>query len=219
MWLKHVPAFFAHEGALLCFVRDRLGRADVPRLLAHDSGRLLLDDVPVTDRYEADLDERKAMVRQLVELQHVCATHVDALLGLGLPDWRANALTSSIQRLVEQRSARLSGNVRGDRRTATILDWGDSGVAHPMLDQPAFLRVAAPEEVGELTAEWSTAWRRALPACDPDRATVLLSPVAAARQALIYQGFLDRIAAAERPYHAGDVADWLTRCAALVASQ
>ena len=46
VWLKHVPAFFAHERALLCFVRDRLGRADVPRLLAHDSGRLLLDDVP-----------------------------------------------------------------------------------------------------------------------------------------------------------------------------
>jgi len=31
------------------------------------------------------------------------------------------------------------GNFRGDDRALTLLDWGDSGVGHPLLDQPAFL--------------------------------------------------------------------------------
>jgi aminoglycoside phosphotransferase (APT) family kinase protein len=31
------------------------------------------------------------------------------------------------------------GNLRGDRDRLTLLDWGDSGVGHPLLDQPAFL--------------------------------------------------------------------------------
>ena len=44
-----------------------------------------------------------------------------------------------------------------------------------------------------------------------------MAPVAAARQALIYQHFLDHIEPAERRYHQADVPDWLARTAALVA--
>ena len=32
-----------------------------------------------------------------------------------------------------------SGNVRGDAQRLTILDWGDAGVGHPLLDYPAFM--------------------------------------------------------------------------------
>ena len=45
----------------------------------------------------------------------------------------------------------------------------------------------------------------------------LIGPVAAARQALIYQHFLDHIEPAERRYHEADVPDWLLRTAALAA--
>jgi hypothetical protein len=41
--------------------------------------------------------------------------------------------------------------------------------------------------------------------------------VAAARQALIYQHFLDHIEPTERRYHEADVPDWLFRTAALAA--
>ena len=39
----------------------------------------------------------------------------------------------------------------------------------------------------------------------------MIEPVAALRQAVIYQGFLDRIEPDERIYHAKDPADWLRR--------
>jgi hypothetical protein len=43
------------------------------------------------------------------------------------------------------------------------------------------------------------------------RAEDLIAPLAAARQALIYQTFLDAIEPSEHPYHAGDPAPWLAR--------
>jgi Phosphotransferase enzyme family len=255
VWLKHVPSFFSHEGRVITYLREQLGRVDVPEVIALDRCRLLLRDIPGTDRYEASLSERKSMIRQLVDIQQQSCSHVEALLALGAPDWRATALTASIQQLVDRRAGTLRpttsrvlhefaeslptrfaaveacglvdtlihgdfhpGNVRGDATRATILDWGDSGIGHPMLDQPAFLRTsAADDEVGALAAEWSAAWRQVRPGSDPDRAAELLGPVAAARQALIYQGFLDRIEVSERPYHAADVDDWLAKCASMLA--
>ena len=52
---------------------------------------------------------------------------------------------------------------------------------------------------------------------DFDRAASLIAPLAAARQALIYQGFLDAIEPSERPYHAADPAFWLARALDLAA--
>jgi hypothetical protein len=54
-----------------------------------------------------------------------------------------------------------------------------------------------------------------VPGSDPERAAMLIAPVAAARQAVIYQVFLDGIEPSEHPYHAPDPADWLTRTARL----
>ena len=52
---------------------------------------------------------------------------------------------------------------------------------------------------------------------DFDRAASLIAPLAAARQALIYQGFLDAIEPSEHPYHAADPAFWLGRAVDLAA--
>ncbi len=108
------------------------------------------------------------------------------------------------------------GNVRGQGARLTLLDWGDSGIGHPLLDSSAFLDRIPAEAVEAVRAVWLARWREALPGSDPARAMTLLAPIAAARQAVIYQGFLDRIEPAEHPYHAADPADWLTRTAALV---
>ncbi len=55
-----------------------------------------------------------------------------------------------------------------------------------------------------------------VPGSDPDRASRLLAPVAAAGHAVIYQRFLESIEPSERRYHQADPIDWLQRTAALV---
>ena len=108
------------------------------------------------------------------------------------------------------------GNFRGDKRALTLLDWGDSGVGHPLLDLPAFLEPISRNAIDAVRAHWLQQWSEAVPGSDPARAAALLAPVAAARQAVIYRSFLDNIEPSEQPYHRADPAMWLMRTAALV---
>src|SRR6185503_2917120 len=105
---------------------------------------------------------------------------------------------------------------RGSERELTLLDWGDSCVGHPMLDQPAFLDRIPAEHRGAVAAHWRGEWSAAVPGSDPARAARLLAPIAAARQAVIYRRFLDNIEPSEQVYHRADPAKWLIRTAALV---
>ena len=111
------------------------------------------------------------------------------------------------------------GNLRGDDRSLVLLDWGDSGVGHPLLDQPAMFDRAPPDAVEPLRDRWTNEWEAAIPGSDPRRAALLLAPVAAARQAVIYGKFLDNIEASERPYHSADPSNWLARTAELVRGE
>jgi len=99
------------------------------------------------------------------------------------------------------------GNFRGDGRALTLLDWGDSSIGHPLLDQPAFLTRVQTDAVVPLRDHWLQLWRDAVPGSDPARAADLLAPIAAARQAVIYRSFLDRIEPSEHPYHRHDPAE------------
>ena len=108
------------------------------------------------------------------------------------------------------------GNFRGRRRRLTLLDWGDSGVGHPLLDQPAFLERQPTGAIPALMEFWTRQWLELLPGSDPRRAADLVAPIAAARQAVIYRRFLDNIEPSEHPYHRADPARWLRRTAALL---
>ncbi len=108
------------------------------------------------------------------------------------------------------------GNLRSDGTSLVLLDWGDSGVGHPLLDRAAFLDRIPAAAVDAVAGHWDRAWREAVPGCDPARVARLLDPVAAARQALIYRRFLDEIEPSEYPYHQRDPADWLRRTVTLV---
>jgi hypothetical protein len=108
------------------------------------------------------------------------------------------------------------GNHRGTVQQFVLLDWGDSGVGHPLLDQAAFFERLPQTRRARVRDHWHGAWRDAIPAADPGRAAGLLAPIAAARQAVIYQHFLDHIEPSEHPYHAADPAEWLGRTAALL---
>ena len=258
VWLKAGPTFFAHEGAAIVAIAaaNRLSGGSitaVPTLLGEDRGRMLLAEIPGSDRYDAELGERLTMIDLLVDLQCQWLGRSDELVPLGLPDWRADVLSASIAELVERRAPEFDnelshilagfldglerrfsaiaacgmddalvhgdfhpGNVRGDGTTVTLIDWADCGVGHPLLDQPAFLRTSSSNEIDPLTGHWAAKWRRSVPGCEPGRAAALLGPIAAARQAVVYQGFLDRIEATEQCYHRHDVPDWLERVAEIL---
>ena len=111
------------------------------------------------------------------------------------------------------------GNLRCDGAALTLLDWGDAGVGHPLLDEPAFLERIAAEDAPRLRDRWHVAWRAAAPGSDPGRASALLAPIAALRQAVVYQGFLDRIEPSEHPYHRADPPERLARAAAMLAAE
>jgi hypothetical protein len=248
-WLKVVPRFFAHEGEVLA----RLCGEHVPVLLGHDGPRILMDEIPGDDRYDAPLIERLAMIDLLVDLQARWLGRIDELLAMGLPDWRGPALTEAIAVLVERAGPDLTpgdraeldrfveglpsrfeaidscglvdglvhgdfhpGNVRGDASRLVILHWGDTGVGHPLLDLPVFLARATEADHATIYSHWQAAWRGLVPGSDPERATTMLAPIAAARQALIYQRFLDGIEPSEHPYHQADVPRWLGRTVELL---
>jgi Ser/Thr protein kinase RdoA (MazF antagonist) len=107
------------------------------------------------------------------------------------------------------------GNARGREDEIVLLDWGDCGVGHPLLDMSAFIDRIPSESVAQVKSHWTTLWRQAIPGSDPTRAAEILEPIAAARQAVIYQRFLDGIEPSERAYHRTDPARWLHRAAEL----
>jgi hypothetical protein len=96
------------------------------------------------------------------------------------------------------------GNWRAGADTLVLLDWGDSGVGHPLLDMPAFLGRMPAEDASSVQDHWM-----ALLPGDAKLAAELIAPIAALRQAIIYRSFLDAIEPAEHRYHAADVPHWL----------
>jgi hypothetical protein len=251
VWLKVVPPFFAHEPRVL----ELLDTASVPRLLAHEDGRMLLAEIPGDDRYAATGVALTRMVALLVSLQSRGSPAVDDLLALGAPDWRPPSLAARAATAVEDAAGELAlderrrlerlvgdlterfvaiascglpdtlvhgdfhpGNVRGPDEGLVLLDWGDSGAGHPLLDRSAFLGATPEGERGVVAAEWDRLWRAAVPGCEPERAARLLEPVGALRQVIVYRTFLDAIEPSERVYHAADPAHWLRRAAGLATT-
>jgi len=251
VWLKCVPPFFAHEGAILARLQD----GPVPRLLAHQGGKVLMKEIAGEDQYSAQLPTLLVLVSMLVHLQAKWVDHETELLALGLPDWRAAPLRESIISVVRRTSGELlvedrrtldrlldrlpqrfaaleacgvpdslvhgdfaPGNARGTSKELVLLDWGDCGVGHPLLDRSAFMDRIAVELVPAVKHHWDTQWRQAIAGCDPAAAAAILAPIAAARQAVIYRAFLDQTEPAEHLYHRSDPAIWLTRAAYLTRS-
>jgi hypothetical protein len=243
-WLKVVPPFFAHEGGML----ERLPADIVPRVIATEGPRMLLDEIAGEDQYFAPLDRLVRMVPMLVGLQVDWVSRVDELLEMGLPDWRHPSLAALAEEAVARTAGELDaetrarladllaglderfaavescgipnslvhgdfhpGNVRGNDDRLVLLDWGDCGVGHPLLDQAAFVERLSPTDRASVDSLWADLWRDAVPGSDPERAARLLEPVAALRQAVIYDMFLAAIEPDERVYHVTDPAAWLRR--------
>jgi hypothetical protein len=110
-WLKEVPPFFAHEPAVLGWLSTRLpGLA--PRLLGADGTRMLLEDIPGTDRYDAGLDETIAMLDDLLRIHMAAAGRVEELLAMGVPDRRAEPFTRAAREVVDHWAPRMTPTPR-----------------------------------------------------------------------------------------------------------
>ena len=108
-WLKVVPPFFAHEGAVI----ERLAGQPVPRLLARDGGRILMPEIPGADRYEAEGSELLAMIDALVALQVAAVADVAGFMAIGVPDWRTPFLVGAIEDVVARTGPQLGALTRG----------------------------------------------------------------------------------------------------------
>lgn len=121
VWLKAVPPFFAHEGAVI----HALAAPSLPPLIAFDDlGRTLLEDVHGVDQYQARPERHTAMIDALVALQSGAAGRVDELLAVGAPDWRAAPFTLAAADVVERGSDGLDNHERRvlDRLVAGLGD-------------------------------------------------------------------------------------------------
>jgi len=83
-WLKEVPPFMAHEGAVLRWL-ERRGWPTTPVPLGTDGRRLLLADIPGTDRYDSAPDERIGMVTKLLDIQTDAMSRLGELSAIGVP--------------------------------------------------------------------------------------------------------------------------------------
>jgi len=238
VWLKHVPPFFAHEPAVLAALADvapvprliagepgRMLLADVPGRDGYDEtgstldamidalvalqagGRPTVDDllaIGVPDWRAAPFVQAAAGVIE----RHVSEVDARGLLD-ELPECFAELAECGLDDgLVHGDFA--PGNVRWTDAGPVLLDWGDCGVGHPLLDMTAFLDRAVADR-DRLADHWIHRWTERVPGSDPRRAAELVAPIGALRQAIIYQKFLDGIEESERVYHRDDVAIWLTR--------
>lgn len=250
LWLKAVPPFSAHEGAMIDWVgacRPSL----VPDLVAFDAGRVLLGHVSGEDQYDAGLEVALEMVDLLVDLQAPSTGAIDELLSLGVTDWRLPAFAPEVADCIERHAPELSsderraleacaddlggravalagcglpdtlvhgdfhtGNVRRGAGTTTVLDWGDSGVGHPLLDIAELSLCLPAEDRPVLSAHAAARWSARLPGVDAARALELLAPIAGLRSAVLYERFLAAIEPTERCYHAADPLPSLRRAAA-----
>lgn len=177
------------------------------------TGRPELDDLHLPDWRHPAVAHRfeDTYQRTAAELDAATRAGVEALLG-SLDQRYADLASCGLPDTLVHGDFH-PGNVRGSDGRLVLLDWGDCGVGHPLLDQAAFLSRIADDARAPVAAHWAQAWRAQVAGCDPQRAARLVEPLAALRQALVYRTFLDNIEPDEHVYHRDDPADWLRRAA------
>jgi hypothetical protein len=229
VWLKALPPFAADEArAMAAFAA--VDPTLVPTVLAGRRDRLLLEDLPGEDCWDADTAVIADGVRRIVAAQHVLGP-VD-----WLPDRRTPAMVEQVEALLDRdiglsaeevTAARLSlagftelddcglpdtivhgdlhsGNMRAAGGRAAVLDFADAYVGNPVIDGLRLVDFLRAEKHAAVTTAWVDAWRALRPDSDPTRALAVAAPLAQLAYAVRYQEFLDGIEDSEHVYHRDD---------------
>lgn len=110
VWLKAVPHFFAHEGAVI----DWIGAPVAPRLIDFVPGRALLVDIDGPTNHDVrDPVALQPMVDLLTGLQQRALGRLDELVDLGVPDRRLPTGVARWEAVVEDWGSTLAV---GERR-------------------------------------------------------------------------------------------------------
>jgi hypothetical protein len=247
-WLKQVPPFFGHEGAVLRWLDATLPGVAPHLIAAGDEGRMLLGDVPGVDGYDAGVAQVAAIaaVHHRIQLRAVAAA--GDLAAAGVPDRRGPRLAGWIRAALaghepavdtvlpdlDGRLAALAacglpdtlvhgdlhgGNTRIGDGPPVIFDWGDSSLGNPAFDVLRLTGHLDAADRRDVVGAWAARWRADLPGADPERAVALVRPLAALCGAAAYASFLAHIEPAEHPYHRADVPDSLADVASQVAAE
>jgi Phosphotransferase enzyme family len=102
VWLKQVPAFFAHEPVVLRWLAAEGFGLTAPIQLASDGLRMLLAHLPGEDLYRGGLGVRASIAATHHHVQVEAAAQAARLIGLGVPDLRGPALTEIITAVVDE---------------------------------------------------------------------------------------------------------------------
>jgi hypothetical protein len=123
-WLKVVPPFFYHEGAMLQFMRTVPGAVRVPHLIGRDTanGRVLLEHVEGPLMWGAPLSKWSPVIDQFIETQVTLCGRVDEMLALGAPDWRSRPFANAIAALVQRDDVRTTLDAPSLRAIDKIVD-------------------------------------------------------------------------------------------------
>jgi hypothetical protein len=234
VWLKAIPPFAAAEpAALAAFAQVDPGL--VPALLASAPGRMLLSDVPGTERPDPPPEVVADTVRRFVAAQARLSQPPPAL-----PDRRPEILAGAVRELLDgpvgaeltpgeldaahgmqDRWEMLAGcglpdtvvhgdfhpvNWRSDGGPAVVLDWADAHLGNPVLDGLRAIDFLPPGLRAVAAGAWTAAWTAASPRSRPAEALRIAGPLAHFAYAVRYQEFLDNIEPSERVYHHGDPA-------------
>ena len=98
-WLKCVPPFFAHESAA---IRGLGPSVHLPKLIASDAGRLLMEEMPGRDGYGAAGPDYEAVISAFLELQSGALGSRD--LSDRLPHWSARSMADRAAALLARQS-------------------------------------------------------------------------------------------------------------------
>ena len=231
VWLKAIPPFAAAEPAAIAAFAE-VDPGLVPSVLASGPGRLLLADVPGTERRDQSPQVIVDTVRRFVAAQARVSPPG------GLPDRRPEVLAAAVRDLLdgpvgdaltpaELRAARslqdrwemLAGcglpdtvvhgdfhpvNWRSNGGVAVVLDFADAHLGNPVLDGLRAIDFLPPGLRRTAADAWIEAWAAAAPRSRPADALRIAWPLAHFAFAVRYQEFLDNIEPSERVYHQGD---------------
>ena len=118
VWLKAVPSFFAHEGAVV----DWIGPPTAPEVYAWQPGRVLMAEVPGGANHETRGPGLEPMVHLLTRLQERSLGRSEELLELGVPDRRLGVMQGSVEAVVAEQAVGLGApdRARVERLVETL---------------------------------------------------------------------------------------------------